>query len=460
MEGWLSMHGHHTWLPKPMVVLSALLGGIAHIVPAYADWLVFIFLLPLFTTAYTVSVSAYDGLWWGIIFFSMLLSGVVWLVMEYAAAWQGIILSSLLIVYCALYSATWFWIATVVSTRLLSPMQWWRIVCWIGATIAYFCALDLILLKIIGLPRGYVFASPLVPLAHHSAWLVCLSWLSSYGALALLVTNSALFSAWLVYARSGYFFVACCCMVPFLYGWISPPRNHIPNFNQMIVCAIPPDEQCLQHPLDAAQEIQRCITQACVSQPMAMCVCFPESTYPFPLSEYPHVLKVWQENAPHDCTVLMCCHDVVDNNLTNKLILMREGRIIQSYDKKIYFPFVEYIPYPWQSISWVKRLFLENKRTFRQTELCRPLMQLTPTLTVAPYICADLFFGYPDCDEGACPILWLVNDSWFSCRYLRHTLFLFAKLQACMHKRPIIYVGHDFGAWIDVTGGYTLLPRA
>lgn len=252
------------------------------------------------------------------------------------------------------------------------------------------------------------------------------------------------------HVRSSFF-------LPFIVGWCRWPTTDTCLHQAGYVYAQPPayhKDMVGVVPLELAQRINEQLCRALRHYPHATCIFFPESTFPFALDELYEARQMWADNAlfgARQVTVVIGSHRAYGRDRNNTLYCLKGCRIISSYDKSTCLPFAEYMPWPWNKSSFFSEFLLKNKKIFQSADgvSSSPIVMRLPNQIVAsPYICSDLFFNYPRPHDQATTIVWLVNDSWF-CTYYRHLMGLFARLQAHVYKRTIVYIAHEYGICIE-----------
>lgn len=452
-------------VPRPLVVIAACAYAMAFVLPAWCNWLVGICWVPLYWHALTYRQSSWlcamvQGVWWGIVFFGVHMAAI-WPVIRAQASLQHTSMSWLLLVgYCASISGCWFAGAAFLGARVRSNAAVLSV--WVLLTWCYIYTVDNFIFKIIALPRGYVFAYPLVPLAEHASWLIILDYVPPSIAVLMLLAGSALLTYALYTATWRSIFFTCICYAPYVVGLLWPHEVALFPYSNDIIYMPPPVYSDEDSPLDVAQALNKSMREALRVCPQVFCICFPESSYPFSLDQHHDIRLLWEQNAlayaQQTTKIVMGSHRLHNGNHVNSIICLQQCRIIQSYDKSTRVPFAEYVPWPWNKIRWLSELLLKNKIRFHQTNNAAYPLQLTPTLAVSPYLCSDLFFGRLRQDDGGYPILWLVNDSIFTMPYFRHLMVLYARLQARIYERPILYCAHTCGIWITPQGTFCNLP--
>jgi len=449
------------WFVNPLIAFSALLYAGAFIVPVWCHWLVFLWLLPLFGYVcwykeQPLHLYMLQGFWWGTIFFTLHMYALIDMLAHYACLVDAVLISFLLIGYCATISACWFVCAALLTSGSSYRI---RLVGWSCVTIIYIEFVQQLLFKIICLPRGYVFAYPLVPLACCPAWLAGLIFLPQAVLVACLCVIAACLTYGIIETEYRYQAVLTAVLFfsPFLVGWCLPSRNSDRSYQATCIWVQPPSynkDMVNVTPLAVAQAINEQLYRAVHLNRQAVCILFPESTFPFPLDLCDDVRDLWFENALFnlpEVTIIMGGHHSYDSagrERKNTLFCLKQCRIMQTYDKNTYLPFAEYLPWPWKNSRFFSEFLLKNKKVFHQIDSQAIMLDIGSGIRMSPYICSDLFFNYPRKDDVAPTIVWLVNDSWF-CHYFRMLMFLHAQLQAHAYKRTIVYIAHTVGSCIE-----------
>jgi apolipoprotein N-acyltransferase len=442
---------------NPLIALSALLYVGAFILPSLCHWFVFIWLIPLYSYVslradQPLHIYILQGFWWGVIFFTIHMYALIDMLIHHTSLIDAIVVSLLLITYCAAISACWFAIAALFARGTHTVG---RLVIWVLVTCAYIEVVQHLLFKIICLPRGYVFAYPLVPLMQHYAWIASLMLVPPVVLIGCICAGAACVAYSCIeknyrghaLCAAGFFFFPC------MIGWCIPVQRSDYVYQDICIWAEPPaynKNMINVTPLALAQAINEQLCRAVRARKQATCILFPESTFPFPLDRYDDIRDLWVDNALFnlpEMTVVIGSHHSYGHERKNTVFCLKQCRIMKTYDKNTYLPFAEYIPWPWNKSRFFSEFLLKDKRMFRKVTTMSEPIHLTPELTISPYICSDLFFNGPRCDDRASAIVWLVNDSWFT-GYYRHLMFLHAQLQAHLYKRTILYIAHEFGACI------------
>lgn len=441
-----------------MLALSVLIFNGALFFPVTCGWLVFFFLVPIYSLALRgVHLGFTQGYFWGALFFSCHWYGFMVMVLERAQGTLRWFAIPLLVIYSALYAGVWFAIASRCA-RFGPQTRAWLMICWIVTTVAYFWWQTVGLFWIFGGLIGYTLAFPLVPLAAHPQWLVQLPTLGSFAMLALLVFGAWSCALFIQKRRYATFLGSLCAFLPYVCGWfMSPLHYHPDHLNHSAYVEPPPGN----HPLDCAQELNRRITMTLEAYADISVIMLPESAYPFSFNKISEAVALIGD-VPQDIHVVIGSYDEQESSVANTLFVVSGQHVIASYDKIKAVPCVEYLPFPWSYSRCLRNLFLKNKKEWYPKNKDGVSFYFEHVGYVEPAICSDLFLGISDClclAKSSLPILWLVNDSWFLQDTIPELMYLFARYQAIVRQREIFYVSYRFGVWISSTGEVIPLQR-
>jgi len=285
-------------------------------------------------------------------------------------------------------------------------------------------------------------------LAAKPEWLQAVFIFTPYGLLAVLLSAQSAVAYSVAYKNKRALVIAAACFVPFAAGWMMQHEDVVPEYLAQCVYVPPPRERV--HPIDCAQAIDEKIERACASKPNARMLLMPESTYPFPLNENNHAIQMWSLTLGDDRSLILGTHWQEGDDFYNCLCCVNDSRIIHRYVKNHLFWFTEYIPFPWSNCAWIRNLFLKNKQGFSSTEKSGGGSHELPGFSCRFAICSELFFNAYA--RGPEPLLAMVHDAWFSARYLRDLMFLYARFAAMAKNQEIIYIAHERGVWIGPHG--------
>lgn len=408
-------------------------------------WGIFIFLVPLFfcVLQYTVT-PVRDGLLWGVLFWTIQYYGIIYVLYEKAEGEWRLLAGLFLIIYSTIYVILWFLVAT--KTAKIYNNKQWALLCWGAATFAYFYWVRYHMFFIFNQNIGYCFGYPTLLLAQCPRTLVLLAMFGSHLFLALIIT-SACSAAQALYDHSyKKLLLAIVVLAPFGAGLVWMPTNTKPEGLPLLGYVSPNHANKNMDAYEYAHAINEKITELIIRQPTVHAVVMPESAYPFYLNQHTQTLELWGTNALCDDTRLLIGAYRIDEEgkCHNSCYNIRRGRIISFYDKILQFPFVEYCPF-----NVLKGLFLKNKQEFTPQRVTAHPFELTSSLSLLPVLCSDLFFDLTITGEHTYPLLFAVNDDWFTITYMRNLMFLFAAYKSMELTRDIIYVSYYKGVWLS-----------
>lgn len=152
----------------------------------------------------------------------------------------------------------------------------------------------------------------------------------------------------------------------------------------------------------------------------------PESSFPFPLNDYPEIVSLWSCLLPHNaclCIGALRKEDVkveestqnIDKNKVNifqTVFFIKNRRITEHYDKHFPTPFCEKLPSYAENKLWMQNIFLKGSPQFATSPHDQKLFHINDTLILRPLICADAFLHTPTSLENSLTCIFC-NDSWF-----------------------------------------------
>jgi apolipoprotein N-acyltransferase len=299
----------------------------------------------------------------------------------------------------------------------------------------------------VGLPTGYPLALPLLPLAEYPYLLAALPYLTSAGLLVCLLTSAMSIAYYLVTKKKRVLILSACALFPFCIGWFGTQEHNRSPLKSMLCMPVLPTSCTVSHPWDCAQEINACVTEKLIQDANAQIVILPESSYPFELNRHNKVVELWSINALHKGQLLIIgAYSREGGHVYNGIYGIKECRVIFNYVKTCRMPFTEYVPFPWSIFLSVRMLFLKNKCGFSSKETAR-IVFVTEQDAVQLALCSEFFFDAYD-TRSYVPLVVLVNDSWFSCPYIRRLMYLFARYTAIERSLDIIYTSYHYASYI------------
>ncbi len=425
------------------IFLSASLGALAFLYPPMLWWLALIFLMPLFYAFQHMHPTALQGFMWGCLFFGLHFMAVIPLLFRMREGWSSIMGYLALIIFFSTMAAGWFWLAHWLLRITKGSFFSFAI-----ATFLFFAFLSRACLFIFGRVEGVLLINPLLPLAQMPQTLAMLHLLGAEGLLAILILLQS-------YRKWSLVFIA-----PFIVGWVWQPTLHKPPINLNEVGYISARPWPHQNPCEITQEISQKIRELKKHRPDIRLILMPESSCCFPVNSCPHASEILLQGVSNDLTLLFGGHHEVneenETKLHNCLYLCNNLLITKSYAKAKLIPFVESVPSPFNYSAYIKNIFLNGHKEFKEAEneiSCR-LCTIDvghSSFQLIPQICWELYVAAADpCPQAPknVPVLALVNDSWYASYYQR-LLFLGAKFQSLHWHRPIFYIAHTGAWWLD-----------
>lgn len=447
--------------PWLLVSLSALIYGSAVLWPTYCFWMVFVFLIPIFYISFRSPhlLTFSYGLWWGLQFFCINFYGVAKVFHQVAQSDLRILVPIGFIVYVALHSGLWFWLATYVVSCRKNPSPLWIGLSWFMVTGLYFYWVRYGVFWVLGIFVGNPFGSPLLLLAEYPLLLMSLPIVTETGLLIALILGQ-LGIAYGLYKKSlVYCGVAGCYLLIFLLGaLLGPSETEVPQYVNTIGYVNPPSKLL---PIEQQiVDLHTRITKLLSSNPALHTIILPESTLQIRLDIHPDIIHYFSSAiATKDINIFIGANRSGVDKDCNSLYLIKNGSIVSCYDKKILMPLFEYVEFPWNQCAYFNNLFLKKWPGFDCPKKSLDLFQWTPQVCLVPRLCSELYLSLDHHDvsyDPDYPILFATNEAWFSDRHYQKLFYLYAVFQAIQSKRDIIYVGHKFGRWISRATGRSI----
>jgi hypothetical protein len=364
----------------------------------------------------------WSGFLWGAIVFGIHFIWLLHLLLFKSQA--GILLSLILFIivigYSSFTSALWFLTTVKIKIWLVHKNM---IICGYASifltSIIYFLFLKKWVLWFLGRTEGYPFISPLIPLANYKIFLNII-----YFVFSILNSENIILSKTKNLDDISYQFV------------------HLPLLKTKNCHSI---EQTLFHKLSNYSYINS-------KQEKKILFVASESFYPFPLNKLKEVVDLWG-SAMRDKDHLLIGSLFEDENgkCFQVVYWICRGKIVACHTKTHCVPFVEAMPKWFQTISFLKNMFLHSceelsKSTLIGQETC---FLLDKKIILIPQICSEFFFKFYPKTSIFCSneqkmqhtkIILFVNDSWFV-DYFVKILKATTQLKAATIGVPVLYVG-------------------
>lgn len=185
-----------------------------------------------------------------------------------------------------------------------------------------------------------------------------------------------------------------------------------------------------------AQKIAQQLSSLKMSSIKNKIILAPESTFPFPLNEYPQIVRWWSLSMAKDVHLLIGAQRSELGKFYQTVYWIHGGRIIEVYDKLAPLPIAEEKS---NNEIW-SNLFLKNKNSIssgRQTKIFD-----LGFIKIVPQICSDLLNDNLPALDSSTFICYFMNDSWFP-DYFKQLLKKYLILKTLLSKAPAIYITHD-----------------
>ena len=429
---------------RTLVSFSAILLAMAYVHSALLVC-VFMFLIPLFCVVLDNSIEPIkDALLWGLVFWTLHYYGIIRVIYEKGEGQWRLAAGVFLILYTALYVVLWFFFSTWL-TKMRSSFC--KLMVWCGTTLMYFYTVQHHIFFIFNQDFGYSFAYPTILLAHAPKTLFLLPVLGRHLYLLLIIVSSAC-AAYAIHIRRLLPLVGCAlALLPLGAGFLNTVTHKAPAEIKLFGYAAP-QERTYSNAYECALIINEKITELAIRHPEVLYIVTPESAFPFFVNTCPEAISLWEHNALCDSRTLFLggYRSSANGAFHNSLFCIQKSRITKPYDKCSLVPFIEY--FPWSYAKCIRNLFLLNKNEFAKSNCAPQPLILSPTISVLPLLCSDLYFD-TSLPLSTIPILCAVNDRWFTATYMQRLMYLYAKYKCMELNRDIIYVAYSRAIWIS-----------
>lgn len=188
--------------------------------------------------------------------------------------------------------------------------------------------------------------------------------------------------------------------------------------------------------------------QLCAVQPTESLVVSPESMFPFSLNKHPECIALWSTQMRAEQNWLFGSLYTNAQGTFQVVYCLQGGLIKNFYVKKRLMPFAEYIPRVWNSCKYLRGLFVCPRGLFSVPSgtLGCDYFECDGTRLI-PYVCLEFFcsslqtFKHHREKNTPCLVLAFVNDSWFP-SYFRQWMMWRVRYVALLTNLPVVYVGH------------------
>ena len=439
-----------------LLIFSALLYALAFIYSTWLWWLVFVYAIPLFYAASMYRLTAWHGLLWGSIFFTVQSAGVgVSLYHMATGPWYMCIVPGLLIVgYLTLFPVVLFGLLDYVA-RSISPSHVVTLILWTGGLCGMTSIIDWYCFIPLGTMQGYTIMNPLIPLVTYPQLLRLVPYLGVEVMMLLLLAVAATITACIIY-RS---YTAMCCALLVSLPWLIVlclPMRHTqaPTWLSRIA-VLPIVYPTLGNGAVAAQSLLHDLSSIVHQHPSVDIVIVPESALTGLLID-----QLCQRKWPERCAqvhLIAGSNSWMNGRYCNCALWIKGGERKACFAKRRLIPPIEYMP---RACSGLHSLYFSCNIAMEPSDNERPCFKLDATMHCVPYICSELFLSVAPDDTYESPLILLVHDAWCKAEYLVQCMYLCARFKAIAWQRDVVYASFFHAAWLSTTGDAIPLIRA
>jgi apolipoprotein N-acyltransferase len=393
------------------MILSALLFTITFFIPKLSIFTIMLFLIPLYKSKNKkLFISGYL---WGLMVFGAYWYWLIILFKNQGLYYIGIILWIIAIIWCSLFSGIWIYF--LKKTPVIS-------------TVIFFILVTKVILIPLGKLEGIPFIHPLVVLAEYPLVLQPLYYIHDVGMLMILFGIQIFIAQQKNIIFGLYIFILFCFGIYF---------NLQPKYKKKFIksaAIITP--WWYNQKKGAMFEGYRLAHDICsLDKENIKIIITPESTFCFDVYEYQIFMKLWSESS-ESIPILLGTHINYHGFPHNAVLMLHKHEIKFIYFKQHCVSFMErtvwfehFLKRPILSCAWIpdqEVLKVQNDLIY----ISGKIYQL--------FICSEFFlevkklWGYP--------VLFLWNDSWFSCNYMEELAYLFIKYFELKYKVNVYYV--------------------
>lgn len=443
-----------------LLCLSAFLYPLPFLFTQHFWWLIFFFPIPLLYITRTENLSFIHGYVWGVITFSLHLSGGIYVIacMARESCLVGVLIGVIMILYQALSVALLFWCATLIARFFVLKSPIIRLCLWTAALALFIMWTDGYCLSIFGIKEGYPLMHPLIPLAQCSQLLLLLPILGKSLLPLLFLLFPACCVALLWFKNGKALLVWAVVCIPWIVSWCSTaPKMQKPPWLAQIKTISYMAYSRVANPVAmmkvAGNELKKVIAQ----YPETTIIIMPESAFNCSvLAHQAELLSLWNEHCLGKAVHLIFgSFRQHKGDYCNTALWVYNGELQQCFDKRHAMLVTERLTWM-MKFPVLQRAYFDN--TSETTIACndRPILRINNDFSCIPYICSELFFNeYPDDIHGDLPIVVLVNDTSFLrpyALYIQNLLLLVACVKAIIWQRDILYVSYTRSVFINKRG--------
>ena len=450
-----------------LLIISAVLYALSFMVSQQLWWLVFIFPIPLFYVALRGQLSFKYGYLWGIIFFSLHLSGVLFSIILIAKGsyFYRIIPSLFIILYESLFTAIIFWLANKITIcSYLESKLFYKLLVWVAALWLFIHWVDWYCLWIFDKCEGCFFMHPLLPLVVRPQLLRLLPVIGK-GLLSLLLLMVPACATIALKTRKQYAVILTMLFsFPWLISWLLPVTQSQPPTwvtKIAVLSTMFPRSVSLTGAVNAAGDQFKNILQ---QYPHVEFIVMPESSFYCSNLTMTGLTTLWDEwHVGRSVDIVVGAFRWKKGKYYNSLHWIRNGIIQTCFDKRHAMILIERMP-SWFDFWFIHDLYFKTVPEISPAQDKRLQLSIMKETAFVPYICSELFFNeHPDDEYPDIPILAICNDIWFHplyyFSYVQTLMYLVAKFKAIQWQRNIVYVAFSQAVFLDKYGNEASLIR-
>jgi len=450
-----------------LLIISAVLYALPFMVSQQLWWLVFVFPIPLFYVGLTGQLSFKYGYLWGIIFFSLHLSGVLFSIILIAKGsyFYRLIPPLFIVLYESLFAATIFWLANKTTMFLhLESKLFYKLLIWVAALWLFIHWVDWYCLWIFDKCEGCFFMHPLLPLAVHPQLLRLLPIIGKGFLSVLLLMVSACATIALKTRKQNTIISTIVFILPWLISWFLPvTKSEPPTWVAKIavLSMMFPNSVNRVGAINTAGDRFKNILQ---QYPHIELIVMPESSFYCNNLTMPALTTLWDaRHLGRPIDIVIGAFRWKKGKYYNSLHWIRNGIIQACFDKRHAMILIERMP-SWFGFWFIHDLYFKIDPEISPAQDKRPQLLIMKETAFVPYICSELFFNeHPDDVYPDIPILAICNDIWFHplyhLSYVQTLMYLTAKFKAIQWQRSVVYVAFSQAVFLDKYGNEVSLIR-
>ena len=440
-----------------LFVPSAILYALPFLFNDALWWLIFIFPIPLLYITCTQNLSFIHGYVWGIIVFSLHVSGGICIVVRLShEAWLiGVLLGIGMVLYQALVPAMLFSCITMIVRYFVIHSPMIRIFLWTLSLALFFVWIDQYCMWVFGIKEGYPLMHPLLPLAQQPRLLLLLPMCGKQLTTIFFLCVAASCVLWIWYKNFVSLLFFIMVILAWLYCWcVNVSEQTYPAWYNQIK-SLP----CMAHvtgqdPTVVMKVIAKQLKEIVMYHPHTDIIAMPESALNITdFERKPELLQLW--NA--DCLgkpihIIFGTCRWKNQHYCNSLHWVYNGILQTCCDKKHAMLITERLP-DWMSNTFTRTIYFRDGLSITRSCDERMSLCMSENLTFIPYICSEFFFNErPDDHHDHVPMIVIVNDMLFMNTYLQKLLLLLAQFKAIQWQRDVVYVSYGESLFIGTQG--------